>query len=502
MKQFFKKSVLALAVSIAGVSIAQACTTIVVGPEASEDGSIFIARDADGGALKAQHMLFHPAVKDQTGIHSSKAHNGANDFKYPLPANGFSYTTAPNWKTQLHGATGFNSEGVGVSGTESIYARDDALKLDPYNTKEGITEDDILDVVLPRARSAKEGAEILGSIVDKIGAGEGFGVAFIDPKEAWYLETATGHRWMAVRIPADSYFASANQGRLQQYKENDPNYIGSKDLISWAQKNGFYDPKKDGEFNFSKAYTRDDGRDRTYNDPRVWQIQKLLTPTINQNVQEGRKFPVFSQPTKKVTLGDLKEALRNHYNTGDVASHDPYTRGLRPDEPFRPIGIFRTYESHVMQIRPNLPKEIGAITYLAMGMPTLSVYVPFYQGLKKYPAAYGKGTDKADNDSAYWKFRKVQTIAMTDFPRLALIVQKRYSEYEADAAEKMKNFEQAYLKTVKSDPSKADKMLQEFNEKLILSALNMADELQNELMTIRTGDIDKLMYFPNVNKQD
>ncbi|WP_293704818.1 hypothetical protein [uncultured Parasutterella sp.] len=91
---------------------------------------------------------------------------------------------------------------------------------------------------------------------------------------------------------------------------------------------------------------------------------------------------------------------------------------------------------------------------------------------------------------------------MTDFPKLALIVQKRYSEYEADAAEKMKNFEQAYLKTVKSDPSKADKMLQEFNEKLILSALNMADELQNELMTIRTGDIDKLMYFPNVNKQD
>ena len=45
-------------------------------------------------------------------------------------------------------------------------------------------------------------------------------------------------------------------------------------------------------------------------------------------------------------------------------------------------------------------------------------------------------------------------------------------------------------------------MLQEFNEKLILSALNMADELQNELMTIRTGDIDKRMYFPNVNKQD
>ena len=101
------------------------------------------------------------------------------------------YTTVPNWKTQLHGAVGFNEAGVGISGTESIFARDDALKLDPYNEETGITEDDIHDVVLPRAKTAREGIEILGSIVETIGAGEGFGVVFVDQKEVWYFETGT-----------------------------------------------------------------------------------------------------------------------------------------------------------------------------------------------------------------------------------------------------------------------------------------------------------------------
>ena len=61
--------------------------------------------------------------------------------------------------------------------------------------------------------------------------------------------------------------------------------MASKTLVEFAVKNGFYDPKKDGEFNFSKAYCRDDDRDRDYNDPRVWQIQKLLTPSLEQPVQ-------------------------------------------------------------------------------------------------------------------------------------------------------------------------------------------------------------------------
>ena len=156
-------------------------------------------------------MVIHPAKKNQQGMYRTQDYKGATNFEYPLPKNAMRYTTVPNWKTQLHGAVGFNEAGVGMSGTESIYAKDELLKLDPYNEATGITEDDILDVVLPRAKTAREGVQILGSIVETIGAGEGFGVAFVDEKELWYLETGTGHQWIAQRLPRDQYFASATR---------------------------------------------------------------------------------------------------------------------------------------------------------------------------------------------------------------------------------------------------------------------------------------------------
>lgn len=86
--------------------------------------------------------------------------------------------------------------------------------------------------------------------------------------------------------------------------------------------------------------------------------------------------------------------MRNHFESGELQSHDPYTKGLRGDEPYRPVSVFRTYESHVMQVRPWLPRAIGEVTYLAMGMADLSVYFPVYSGVSAYPEHFGMGTDQ------------------------------------------------------------------------------------------------------------
>ncbi len=495
----FKKLPIVLALTAVFSTAALACTTVVVGEEATADGSFLVARAADSNALKAQHFVIHPAKKNQKGMYRTKDHDGATAFEYPLPKNAMRYTSVPNWKTQLHGAVGFNEAGVGISGTESIFARDDMLAIDPYNEATGFTEDDLLDVILPRAKTAREGVKILGSIVETIGAGEGFGVVFVDEKEIWYFETATGHHWMAHRTPKDSYFASGNQGRLQTYIPGDDNYMGSKGLIEFAVKHGRYDAAKDGAFNFSKAFCRDDSRDRDYNDPRVWQIQKLFNPSLEQNVADGRKFPVYLKPEKKLTVDDMKMVLRNHYQGTE---HDPYTPKLNGNEPWRPITVFRTYESHVMHVRPWMPKAIGEVTYIGFGMADLSCYVPFYHGLKAVPKNYGMGTDKADSQSAYWKYRKLQTLVMTDYQKLAPIVKSAYSEFEAKTSEAQKTMEAKYLKTVKSNPKAADKLLNEFNIKVLKDAEALTENLTNELFTIRTTDIQKDIFFANRKKKD
>ena len=475
------------------------CTTIVFGEKASADGSFIVARSADSSSLKAQHFVIHPARQGQTGFYSCKAHGGVNDFTYPLPENSLRYTTIPNWKTQLHGACGFNEAGMGLTGTESIFASEAALAVDPYVKETGITEDDIADVLLCRCRTAREGAAELGRIIEAQGCGEGFGVAFVDETEVWYLETGSGHHWLAQRIPADTYFASGNQGRFQTYDPASDDQMASKNLVEFAVEKGLYNPETDGEFNFSKAYTRDDDRDRTYNDPRVWVMQKRLNPSLEQNPDAGRSFPVFLTPERKGTIEDAKALMRDHFAGTE---HDPYGHGLRGDEPWRPISVFRTYESHVMHVRPWLPKEIGEVAYVGIGMADLSCYVPYYHGLESYPAHYGMGTDKADSKSIYWKYRKLQTLVMTDYQKLAPVVKAAYKTFEADTAKAQADMEKKYMEVVKKDPKAASKLLNEFNLKVMNDAEALTEDLTNQVFTIRTTDIQAANFFANNKRKD
>jgi dipeptidase len=55
---------------------------------------------------------------------------------------------------------------------------------------------------------------------------------------------------------------------------------------------------------------------------------------------------------------------------------------------------------------------------------------------------------------------------------------------------------------VKTNPKKADQMLQDFNLKVIRSAEAATEALENELYTIRTTDIQKQIFFSNNKKKD
>lgn len=477
------------------------CTSVLVGEKATADGSFLIARSADSNALKAQHFVIHPAQDHEPGaMYRCKDHEGDNEFEYPLPEHAMRYTTVANWQTGLHGAVGFNEAGVGLSGTESIFASDIALSYDPYNTETGITEDDIPDVLLPRCRTAKEACRLLGQIIEEHGAGEGFGVGFADANEIWYIETGCGHQWMAQRIPADKYFASGNQGRLRDYDPANPDQMASPAVIEFAQINGLYDPDRDGKFDFAKAYTRDDVRDRTYNDPRVWIMQKLLNPSLQQPMDQGRDYEVFLKPEEKVTVNDLKAVMRNHF---EGTEYDPYSTDKLSDEDMpRPISVFRTYESHILQVRPNLPMAIGNVIYMAWGMADLSCYLPYYQGLDTVPDHYGMGTAEADRKSIYWKYRKLQTLAMTDYDTLAPVVKEGYTKFEAELAKKQQDFEAKYIELVKTDALGARDLLNAFNLEVLNDAEELTEALTDKLFTIRTKDIQDKIYFKNRNLKD
>lgn len=137
-----------------------------------------------------------------------------------LPAGAHGYLSMPiilpsppQGRNASGESAGFNSAGVAVSATESIYNSPAALAADPY-VPSGVSEDAIPSLALPLARSARHGARILGRLVEHLGASEGFGVLLADGSEAWYLETASGHHWLAQRVPHGSIFVAGNQARL------------------------------------------------------------------------------------------------------------------------------------------------------------------------------------------------------------------------------------------------------------------------------------------------
>ncbi|NCB88478.1 MAG: dipeptidase, partial [Gammaproteobacteria bacterium] len=101
-----------------------------------------------------------------------------------------------------------------------------------------------------------------------------------------------------------------------------------------------------------------------------------------------------------------------------------------------------------------------------------------------------------------WKYRKLQTLTMTDYPKLAPIVKKAYKAWEDKVAKEQKEVEAEYLKMAKTDKPAADKMLNDFNLRIMADAEKLTEDLTNQLFTIRTKDIQSDIFFANATKKD
>jgi len=479
------KKTISVFLLIAGLLIdanAFACTTIIVGRGATDDGSMIIARNEDtSGAAEAHNLIFHPARKEGAVFRSNAIGNDDNNaFTCPLPKNALAYTSFPFWRTltkpnHSYEETGINAYGVAMSATETIFNSPAALKADPYEVKKGLIEDAITSIILPYATSAREGVRLLGEYVEKAGAGEGFGVAFLDAREAWYFETASGHHWLAQRIPDDSYFVSANQGRFQTADIADRmNVMSSPGLIAFAATHGLYDPKS-GPFNFFRAYIRDIENDKTYNYPRVRELLRLYSD-LSYRSDDGL-YPVFAKPKKKLSVHDVARGLRNRY---EGTSHDPYQH-RNPKEPYRPISVIRTSLSHITQARPDLPADLATVQYIAFGLTALSAYVPFYQGLTDIPKEYRVAAGKADDVSVFWKYRKLQALVMQDYPRFAPQVTAAVARLEKDIAGMQAGMEKKYLRIYRRDAAAAKKLIVAFTAAVLARQERMLSSLTKNI---------------------
>ena len=213
------------------------CTTLLVGKKASYDGSTLVARNEDSGAgdfTAKKFIVVHPS--DQPKVYKSVL----SHVEIPLPNNPMRYTCMPDALNDkgIWGAAGVNELNVSMTATETITSNERVLAADPLvkyipaKGKEGdvdytpevvggIGEEDIVTLVLPYIKSAREGVLRLGEILEKYGTYEMNGIAFQDIDEIWWLETIGGHHWIAKRVKDDEYVVMPNQLGIDSFDLKD-----------------------------------------------------------------------------------------------------------------------------------------------------------------------------------------------------------------------------------------------------------------------------------------
>ena len=131
------------------------CTSILIGKNATTDGSVIIGRNEDAKTAWPKHLAFNPHKITEDNIFKSKD----NRFEIKLPSESFAYSSTPEWtdKYGIFEEDGINEYHVAMSATESAYANDRVQAADPFNEKSGILEEAMVTVVLPYVKTARQG---------------------------------------------------------------------------------------------------------------------------------------------------------------------------------------------------------------------------------------------------------------------------------------------------------------------------------------------------------
>lgn len=459
------------------------CTTILVGKKASLDGSTIISRNDDGHEALDPERFVVVNPSDQPTNYKAVI----SGVEVKLPDNPLRYTSIPNsiLTNGIWPAAGINSENVAMSATETITTNSRILGIDPY-VAGGIGEEDLVTLVLPYIHSAREGVERLGSLLKDYGTYEPNGIAFSDHDEIWWLETIGGHHWAAKRIPDDAYIVAPNRMNIDDFDFAADDTLASDDLEDLIAK---YQLNPDFKgVNLRHIFGSASTKDTVYNNPRAWFGQKYFNPEIEQDPQ-GQDLPFICHANRKISIEDVKFVLSSHYEN---TKYDVYGHGSEDDKKlFRPIGINRNHDVHILQIRNNVPESIAGIHWLAFGANTFNTVVPFYANVDDTPAVYKDADGTFNMNHMYWLSCTVALLGDTDYD-LYVDFRNTYALQAMSAYREIQHATDAAIQ----DGADVKSTLKDTNEKLSQESFTRTTKLLGDMVTFGSEHM-KLRYNLN-----
>ena len=462
-----KKLFVLLFISCAGY--ASACTNFIVGKNASADGSVFCTYSADSYGLYA-HLRHYPAGTHAKGEVVKIYDYDTNVCHGEIPQAPVTYNVVGN----------INEYQVSI-GETTFGGREEMV-----DTTGIIDYGSLMYITLQRSKSAREAISVMTSLVEKYGyCSEGETFTICDPNEAWIMDmmgapgSKPGVVWVAIRIPDDAICAHANQSRITTFNQKDKeNVLYSKNVIKYARQKGWFNGK-DSEFSFNAAYAAPDFLGRRVCEARVWSFFRHFSndmdrylPYVEGKGEYTEAMPLWIIPNKKLTLQDVQECMRDHFEGTPFSLDSDMGQGIW-EMPYRPTPLYfkvdgkkyfnerptstqQTGFTYVAQLRSFLPREVGGVLWFGNDDSNMIAYTPIYCCSTRVPECYdAPGADAVtfSDKSAFWVCNWVSNM-----------VYPRYSMLFPSLREVRDSLERRYFSLQQAVERKAIRLLAESND--------------------------------------
>ena len=504
MNKIFASALMAVAM-LGSVSEAEACSNFIVGKKASVDGSVMCSYSADDYGM-FQNICHYPAAKHAKGEMRKIYDWDTNKYHGEIPEAAQTYSVIGNineWQVTIGETT--------YGGREEMV---DSTGIMDYGS--------LIYVALQRSKTAREAIKVMTTLANTYGynsGGETFTIC--DPNEAWIMEMmgkgagSKGAVWVALRIPDDAVCAHANQSRIGKFNMKDKkNVMYAKDVVSFARSKGWFQGK-DADFSWKMAYAKPDFSGRRFCDARAWSMLNHfydMTPYLDWALgknPDAQDMPLWVVPNKKVSVQDVENVMRDHYEGTPLSVADGSDIGGGIWEmPYRPTPLMYKVDGKqyfnerpvstqqsgfvfVSQMRSWLPREIGGVFWFANDDANMAAFTPVYCSMTERPECYNTpGADALhfSKKNAYWVCNMTSNMVYPRyslmFPTLKEVRDSLDSSYFAAQAGVEKKAQELYAQ----NPQAAVKYLNDYSVEKAQQMLARWNQLF-EFMVVKYNDM-------------
>lgn len=276
------------------------CTTFMANGKYVAGGGTIIAKNRD----QSIQTLSEVTVEEAARYTKDDLYQAAY-IQIPQMEETYRFTgsrTAGRWGYGM----GVNEHGVSASDN-------DANSRDYLQFDKSLHDNDVIRLILERAKTAREGVDVVASLVEEYGqAWNGIMFEIGDKDELWIVEV-TGKRW-AAKLYKDAYTARSNQFQLR-----DDYDLASPDLISFAAEMGWAEAGAE-KIDFTAAYSSRELYPSSNDDIAT---RESCASLYNTQVRYDRAMELLEEALAidgTISPRDMTAFVRDHFDTYTLPS--------------------------------------------------------------------------------------------------------------------------------------------------------------------------------------